>query len=120
TAVYSVSRSLFKSGRPPPARAPAIKEGFPNPINPQSAIRNPQSEDPRTSISGHHREHSQNRLAEAVIADDFDSRRSFFLRQSFCQQTPCRVLIHTNFAMGAPGGAFIKLPLSAHAMQRPH
>src|SRR5262249_46427666 len=90
------------------------------PINPQSAIRNPQSEDPRTSISGHHREHSQNRLAEAVIADDFDSRRSFFLRQSFCQQTPCRVLIHPNFASGPAGGACIKLPFSAVALQRPY
>src|SRR5262245_63184348 len=85
-----------------------------------SRVRKSSILDPRSSIpSGHHREHSQNRLTEAVIADDFDSRRGFFLRQTFSQQTPCRVLIHPNLAGGAFALACIKAPRPAFAPQCP-
>src|SRR5262245_39337368 len=89
--------------------APLAREGR------QLSIRNPQSAFP----SGHHREHSQNRLTEAVIADDFDSSRGFFLRQSFSQQAPCRVLIHPNLAVGAFALACIEAPRPAFTPQSP-
>src|SRR5262247_4721182 len=88
----------------------------------RSSIFDPRSSilDPRSSIpSGHHREHSQNRFAEAVIADDFDSRRGFFPRQSFGQQTPCRVLIHPDLAGGAIALAYVKAPAHPFSPQRP-